>query len=262
MKVAILAGGVGSRLPTPESIVPKPMIEIGGRPLIWHIMRHYWEFGYGEFVVASGYLGHMISRYFAEYEAVHRDVRIHVGSGVVRPHGDDPTAGWTVDVIDTGQWTETGGRVRRLAPHLGDERFMLTFGDAVGDVDLEALLSLHEVHQRLATVTVVHPPPRFGELNLDGDQVLEFSEKPIEAGWIVGGFMVMEPEALRYFQDDTDVLYEEPLARLAEDDQLVAYRHTGFWSGVDTLRDKRNLETLTAHGTPPWQVSKRQEVPG
>ena len=254
MKVAILAGGVGNRLAGDTEVGPKPMVEIGGHPLLWHIMSHYSHYGFNEFVIAVGYQGDHIKRYFADYRSFQNDVRIHVGSGEVEILTNGPAVDWVVDVVETGRWTESGGRVRRLAPHLGDETFMLTFGDGVADVDLGALLSLHRSHERLATVTAVHPPPRFGELRLDGDEVVEFSEKPMESGWINGGYMVMEPGVFEYIEGDDVPIAPEPMARLAKDGELVAYRHDGFWQGMDTMRDKVLLERLWRDGSPPWRI--------
>ena len=256
VKVVILAGGAGNRLADQSEAGPKPMVEIGGHPILWHIMRHYVHYGFNEFVVAVGYKGDLIKRYLMDYYTSQRDVRINVGSGAVDFLTDDVPMDWVVDVINTGLGTETGGRVLRLAPFLGDETFMLTFGDGVSDVDLNALLACHRANGRLATVTAVHPPPRFGELHLDRDEVVEFSEKPMESGWVNGGYMVMEPGVFEYIDGDETPLSPEPMRRLAKDGQLSAYSHKGFWQGVDTLRDKALLEQLWASGSPPWRVWK------
>ena len=254
MKVAILAGGVGSRLGEETDVGPKPMIEIGGRPILWHIMHHYASYGFNEFVVAVGYKGERIKRYLADYFTAQQDVRIHVKTGQVLVYSRDLAEDWIVDVVDTGRWTESGGRVRRLAPFVGDETFMLTFGDAVSDLDLQAVLSLHRSEGRLATLTAVHPTPRFGELRLDGDEVVEFSEKPMESGWILGGYLVMEPGALDYISGDDEPLTPEPMQRLVKDRQLTVYRHNGFWQGIDAMRDKVLLEQLWNEGSPPWRT--------
>jgi glucose-1-phosphate cytidylyltransferase len=230
------------------------MIEIGGRPLLWHIMRHYSHFGLNEFVIAVGYKGERIKRYLADYQTDSHDVRIQVATGSVSVYERDPAENWMVDVVDTGQGTETGGRVRRLARYLDDQTFMLTFGDAVTDLDLAALLALHRTEGRMATVTAVHPAPRFGELRLDGDLVVEFSEKPMESGWILGGYMVMEPGVFEYINGDDEPLSPEPMQRLVKDGELAVYRHTGFWQGVDAMRDKVLLEQLWNAGSPPWRL--------
>ena len=252
MKVAILAGGVGNRLGGETEIGPKPMVEVGGHPLLWHIMSHYAAFGHKDFVIAVGYRGDRIKRYFADFILTEHDVRIHVDTGETSVHGNPVNMDWVVDVIDTGRWTESGGRVKRLTPLLGSETFMLTFGDAVSDVDISALLELHRSQGKLATITVVHPPPRFGELRLDGDQVSEFSEKPMDAGWINGGFMVLEPGILDYIEGDDVPLAPEPMLQLAKDGELAAYRHEGFWQAMDSMRDKVLLEELWNSSSPPW----------
>jgi glucose-1-phosphate cytidylyltransferase len=239
MKVAVLAGGVGTRL-VGEEVKPKPMIEIGGRPILWHIMMHYAHYGFQEFVIALGYKGEMIKRYMLDYCSLNSNLTVNLESGAVQIH-DGPKPDWTVELVDTGIPTLTGGRIKRLAPYLGDQTFMLTWGDSVSDVDLDDLLAFHRSRGKLATMTVVHPAARFGHLDLEGDQVMEFSEKPqTRAGWInVDG-------------DDTQ-WEREPLERLAKDGQLMAYRHTSFWQCMDTLRDKRLLEDLWQSGNAPWK---------
>lgn len=253
MKVGIVAGGVGSRLADETTVRAKPMIEIGERPLLWHILRHYRHFGFNEFVVAVGYKGEQIKHYLADYLVAESDIRIDVGRGEVTVHPSPSAEDWIVDVIDTGRSTESGGRVKRMAPWLGDGTFMLTFGDVVSDVDIDAVLAAHRAGGKLATVTAVHPPARFGELHLDGDEVIEFSEKPIGQGWIIGGYMVMEPDVFGYIEGDVP-LSPEPIERLAKDGQLTVYRHEGFWHGVDTLGDRKKLEKLWDDGTPPWRL--------
>lgn len=257
MKVVILAGGVGNRLAGDTEIGPKPMIEIGGHPLLWHILQHYSHFGFREFVIAVGYQGDKIKNYFATYRMVENDVRFDFATGTTEVI-DSASAklNWAVEVIDTGRWTETAGRVLRLAPHLGDSTFMLTFGDAVANVDLNALLDHHRTLGRIATLTAVHPSPRFGELVLDGDRVKEFSEKPMQSDWTNGGYMVLEPGVFDYIEGDSEPLSPGPLERLAEDGQLAAYEHSGFWHGVDTLRDKSSLERLWNSGRPSWRIWK------
>jgi len=254
MKVVILAGGAGNRLGGDTRVVPKPMVEIGSHPLLWHIMSHYSAFGYADFVIAVGHMGQEIKRYFADFNLAEHDVRIDVRSGQVSVHGEPPDNDWVVDVVDTGRWTETGGRVKRLVSFLEEDTFMLTFGDAVCDVDLARLLAFHRSHGKLATITAVHPPPRFGELRLAGDQVVEFSEKPMDAGWINGGFMVLEPGVLDYIDGDDVPLAPEPMQRLAKDGELVAYRHEGFWQSMDSMRDKVLLEDRWHGPSPPWRT--------
>ena len=249
-----MAGGVGNRLGGDTAEGPKPLVQIGGHPILWHIMSHYSAFGFVEFVIAVGYQGELIKRYFADFTLAEHDVRINLKTGDVETHGDSRREDWVVDVIDTGRWTESGGRVRRLAPFLEADTFMLTFGDAVSDVDLSQLLDFHRSHGRLATVTAVHPPPRFGELRLDGEQVVEFSEKPMDAGWINGGFMVLEPGVLEYIDGDHVPLAPEPMQRLAKDGELIAYRHEGFWQSMDSMRDKVLLDELWESPSPPWRV--------
>lgn len=238
MKVAILAGGVGSRLVEETARRPKPMVEIGGRPILWHIMMHYSFHGFREFVIALGYRGEVIRRYMA-------GPRIEA----------DAAGGWEVDLVDTGQETMTGGRIKRLAGHLGDGTFMLTWGDGVSTVDLGALLAFHRRHGRLATVTAVRPPPRFGRLDLDGETVRAFEEKPAGGeGWINGAFFVLEPGVLDYIEGDATQFEQAPLESLARDGQLMAYRHEGFWQCMDTVHDRMRLERLWQGGAAPWRV--------
>lgn len=253
MKVGILAGGVGTRLSEETTVKPKPMVEIGNRPILWHIMRYYYQYGYDEFVVALGYKGEYIKRWFFEEAHLASDLRIRSAEGVVESKGAAPED-WTVDLIETGQQTNTGGRIKRLVPHLGPGTFMLTWGDGVANVDLDALLKFHRSHGKLATLTAVRPPARYGHLDIDGDQVVEFSEKPQAAeGWINGAFFVLEPEIAEYIDGDDTLFEREPLERLAAEGQLMAYRHDDFWSCMDTLRDKVMLERLWQSDKPPWR---------
>jgi glucose-1-phosphate cytidylyltransferase len=254
MKVVILAGGVGNRLGGETEAGPKPMVEIGGHPLLWHIMSHYAFYGYVDFIIAVGHKGGQIKKYFADFNLAEHDVRIELATGEIQVHGVQNRKDWTVDVVDTGRWTQTGGRVRRLANYVGDETFMLTFGDAVADIDLDRLLELHRSEGRLATITAVHPPPRFGELMLDDDRVREFSEKPMDAGWINGGYMVLEPGVLDYIDSDRTPLAPEPMQKLVKDSELVAYRHEGFWQSMDSMRDKVLLEDLWDSPACPWRI--------
>ena len=254
MKVAILAGGVGTRLAEETEVKPKPMVEIGGRPILWHIMQHYAHFGFDHFVIALGYKGEVIKKYMADYCSLHSNLTVKIRTGEITTNGGDKPD-WTVELIDTGIPTLTGGRIKRLAPYLGDETFMLTWGDGVSDVNLLDLLAFHRSHGKLATLTAVRPPARFGHLDLDGDRVLEFSEKPqTKEGWINGAYFVLEPEVFEYIEGDDTQWEREPLERLARDGQLMAYRHSSFWQCMDTLRDKRLLEELWQTGQAPWKI--------
>jgi glucose-1-phosphate cytidylyltransferase len=254
MKVAILAGGFGTRLAEETEIKPKPMVEIGGKPILWHIMRHYAHYGHKEFVIALGYKGEIIKRYIVDYCSLYSNLTVNLKNGEVKVH-DGPTPDWVVELVDTGMPTQTGGRIKRLGPHLGNQTFMLTWGDGVSDVDLDALLAFHRSHGKLATVTAVRPPARYGYMQFDGDQVAEFTEKPqIGEGWINGAFFVLEPGVLDYIDGDDTVWEREPMERLARDGQLMAYRHRSFWQCMDTLREKHILESLWQSGQAPWKV--------
>ncbi len=254
MKTILLAGGLGTRLSEETAVKPKPMVEIGGTPLVVHIMSLYAAHGYADFVIACGYRGDYIKEYFSNYQIKHSDWCINLETGTRKPlHTAAPN--WNVSVIDTGLHTMTGGRIRRLQSFIGAETFMATYGDGVADIDIAALVAFHRTHGRLATLTAVRPPARFGCVELDGDCVRSFSEKPqVSEGWINGGFFVFEPEVFAYIADDSTVLEREPLEKLAADGQLVAYRHYQFWQPVDTLRDRQVLEKLWASGTAPWKV--------
>jgi glucose-1-phosphate cytidylyltransferase len=255
MKVAILAGGHGTRLAEETQVRPKPMVEIGGRPILWHIMMHYSRYNLNEFVVALGYKGEYIKRYFADYCSLNGDLTVRVGQGrgpSVQSH-DRPHPPWTIDLIDTGADTLTGGRVKRLGSRLGDGTFMLTWGDGVSNVDLDELLAFHRSHGKLATVTAVRPPARYGHMVFNGAQVTRFTEKPqVAEGWINGAFFVLEPEVLEYIPGDMTMFEHEPLEKLARDGQLMAYHHHDFWACMDTLRDKMKLEEMWAAGNRPW----------
>ncbi|MCI0426306.1 MAG: glucose-1-phosphate cytidylyltransferase [Actinobacteria bacterium] len=253
MKVAILAGGQGTRLAEETEVRPKPMVEIGGHPILWHIMKHYRHYGHGEFLIALGYKGEYIKKFFADYHLTSRNMRIRLHSGEIDVYGDGPVEDWTIDLIDTGRATETGGRIKRLIEHL-DDTFFLTWGDSVSDVDLDALLAFHRSHGRLVTVTAVHPPPRYGQLVVEGDTVVEFSEKPLEKGWINGGFFVVEPDVADYIAGDETQWERQPMETLAAKGELMAYRHEGFWHPMDTLREKVILQRLWDSGSPPWRI--------
>lgn len=253
MKVVILAGGFGTRLAEVTDVIPKPMVEIGGRPMLWHIIRGYAAHGFNEFIIALGYKGEVIKQYFLDYHHRSTDISVHLGEGTVDSH-QESREDWVVRLIDTGQQTGTGGRVKRISPWTGDETFMMTYGDGLSDVDIGKLVEFHRRHGKLATVTAVRPPARFGELKFDGDMVTSFVEKPqVGEGWINGGFFVLEPGAFEYIDGDKTMFEQEPLARLAQDHQLVAYRHQGFWQSADTLRDVRLLRRLWDEGNAPWK---------
>ncbi len=257
MQTVILAGGVGSRLAEETEIRPKPMVEIGHRPILWHIMKIYAQYGFKDFVLALGYKGEQIKRYMADYAALSANLTVDLGAGTVEAHSadGDGTEDWRVRLIDTGRHTETGGRMLRVAAHLEGDRFMMTFGDGVADVDVSKLVEFHRSHGKLATLTAVRPPARFGHVELDGDQVAMFSEKPqVGEGWINGGFFVLEKKVLDYIDGEETHFQKEPLERLAADDQLMAYRHTSFWQCMDTLRDKILLQQLWDSETAPWKV--------
>jgi glucose-1-phosphate cytidylyltransferase len=256
--VAILAGGLGSRISEETEIKPKPMVEIGGRPILWHIMKHYAHYGFTEFLCALGYKGEVIKRYFLDSYLLNGGLTVDLSTGEVQRHTKESES-WVVHLVDTGLTTLTGGRVKRLGSWLRDETFMLTYGDGVTDIDLRKLLAFHRANGRIATVTAVRPPARFGGLDFDGDLVTEFKEKPqIGEGWINGGFMVFEPAIFRYLTNDDGHLEVDALERLAADGQLAAYRHESFWQCMDTLRDVRVLENLWERGDAPWAVWRGQ----
>ncbi len=254
MKVVILAGGLGTRLAEETEIRPKPMVPIGGRPILWHIMKYYAAFGFREFFVALGYKGEDIKRYFLDYHGLVKSVTVELATGQTSFH-ESEVEDWKVHLIDTGLATNTGGRLKRLQPWLEDGTFMLTYGDGVCNVDLGALLEFHKAHRSTGTLTAVRPPARFGALNIEGDLVKQFLEKPqIGEGWINGGFMCFEPQIFDYLHGDGDSLEADALEHLAADRGLAAYRHGEFWQCMDTLRDVRLLESLWQDGSAPWRV--------
>ncbi len=254
MKVAILAGGAGTRLAEETEVRPKPMVEIGGQPILWHIMKHYSHYGFNDFVVALGHKGNYIKAWARDYSTLASNMTVELGSGQVQLHGSE-RPNWRIDLVDTGEATLTGGRIKRLRPYLGEGTFMLTWGDGVSDVDLKALLAFHREHGKLATVTAVRPPARYGYMEFSGDCVSRFTEKPQTAeGWINGAFFVLEPQVLEYIDGDDTMWEHAPLERLAADGQLMAYKHTSFWQCMDTLRDKHVLQKLWDSGNPPWRT--------
>jgi glucose-1-phosphate cytidylyltransferase len=256
VKAVILAGGHGTRISEESAIRPKPMVEIGDRPIVWHVMKTYAAHGITEFVLAAGYKAYVLKEYFANYFLHMSDVTIDLSTNSLTTHvaGAEP---WKVTIVDTGDGTMTGGRVRRVREYLGDETFCLTYGDCVADIDVSALVQLHRSDGGLATLTAVQPPGRFGVLSLQEGQsrIESFMEKPAgEGGWVNGGFFVVEPEVVDYVDGDATVWEREPLERLAREGKLSAYRHEGFWHPMDTLRDKVVLEELWASGRAPWKV--------
>ncbi len=254
MNVVILAGGKGTRLAEETLARPKPMVEIGGRPMLWHIMSGYAAHGHKDFLVACGYKGEMIKEYFHNFVVHNSDYVIDLKDGTVDFVTPNPID-WRIGLIDTGLETMTGGRLQRLEPHLRGQTFMATYGDGVGNVDVTALLAFHRRHGRIATVTAVRPPSRFGGLVVEGDRVREFSEKPQTGeGWINGGFFVFEPSIFDYLHGDDCILEREPMERLAADGHLMAFRHEGFWQPMDTLREKYLLESLWNSGSAPWKI--------
>jgi glucose-1-phosphate cytidylyltransferase len=255
MKVVILAGGLGTRLAEETVTRPKPMVEIGEKPILWHIMKTYGHYGFNEFIIALGYKGYMVKEYFANYAMHNSDLTFDMCTGATEVHSST-TEPWKVTLVDTGADTMTGGRLRRVAPYLGGETFMMTYGDGVADVRIDQLIEFHRAHGKAATVTAVQPIGRFGVMRLDENATVRaFEEKPQgEGGWINGGFFALEPSVLDRIEDD-DVMFEHaPLEGLTADGQLVACRHEGFWQPMDTLRDKRHLDDLWAGGNAPWKV--------
>jgi glucose-1-phosphate cytidylyltransferase len=254
MRVVILAGGAGSRLQEQTSVRPKPMVEIGNRPMLWHIMKIYATYGYREFVLALGYKAEMVQDYFLNFHRLGRNVSVELADGSATFH-DEACDDWLVHMVNTGIDTQTGGRLRRLRDLLAGEPFMMTYGDGVANVDIGKLVAFHRAHGKQATVTAVRPPARFGGLRLEGDKVAEFEEKPqIGEGWINGGFFVLSPTVLDLIPDDHTLWERGPLERLASTDELMAYKHPGFWQPMDTLRDVGYLESLWNGGEAPWKV--------
>jgi glucose-1-phosphate cytidylyltransferase len=254
MKVAILAGTPGSCLAEDTELKPKTMVEIGGKPILWHILMHYAYYGHEEFVIALGPRGEVIKKYMLDYCSLNRDLSVSLKTGKVWMKGG-AVPDWTVELVDTGMKTETGGRIRRLAPYLGNETFMLALGDGIADIDLHDLLAFHRSHGKLATLTAVRPTARFGHLELEEDRIVEVSSTPQgKEGWINGAFFVLEPEVLEFIDGDDTHFEREPLERLAAAGQLMAYRHGAFWQCMDTLHEKRYLDRLWESGKAPWKT--------
>ncbi len=252
MKVVILAGGLGTRLSEETQARPKPMVEVGGKPILWHLLHLYSAAGFNEFIIALGYRQEVIKEYFHLFYSLNNDLTVDLGTGetIVERRS---TESWRVHLVDTGLDTKTGGRIKRLQKIIGDEAFMCTYGDGLASIDIAELLRFHQRHGREATLTAVRPPARFGGLDLEGDVVAKFEEKPqLSEGWINGGFFVFEPSIFARIEGDATMLEHAPLSGLASQGQLKAYRHPGFWQPMDTLRDKRLLEELWSSGSPPW----------
>jgi glucose-1-phosphate cytidylyltransferase len=253
MKVVLLAGGLGSRIGEETSVRPKPMVEIGHRPILWHIMEHYSHFGHREFIICLGYKGEYVKRYFADSLALGADVTIDFATKSVEVL-DSARDDWRVTLVDTGQWTQTAGRLSRVQELVGDEPFLMTYGDGVSDVDLDQLVAFHHRMGRIATITAVRPPARFGKLTIEDGHVTHFDEKPqMSEGWINGGFFVLEPGVFDFIPGDVDFA-REPLESLADAGQLSGFCHEGFWQCMDTPRDKDLLNSLWDSGQPPWQM--------
>lgn len=253
-KVIILCGGLGTRLSEETQVRPKPMVEIGGRPIVWHIMKIYEKYGFNNFVLALGYKGELIKDYFLNYHARQSDLTVNLKDGLVN-YSNPSAEDWRVTLVDTGAATQTGGRLLRLKSLINaSETFMLTYGDGVSNIDIKKLMDFHKSHGRLATVSAVRPPARFGDLRIEDNEVIRFEEKPqLGEGWINGGFFVFEPGVFDFLVDDATVLEKSPLERLAQQGQLMAYQHDGYWQSMDTLRDKHALEELWVSGNPPWR---------
>jgi len=257
MKVVILAGGFGTRISEESHLKPKPMIEIGEKPILWHIMKHYSQYGYNEFVICLGYKQYVVKEFFADYFLHTSDVTFDLANNSMKVHNNYAEP-WKVTLIDTGLHTMTGGRVKRIREYVGDEPFMLTYGDGVSDIDLRALEEFHRAHGKIATISAVNVGQRFGVLDMDGKgQINSFREKNDNDGGVInGGFMIMNPEVFDYIEGDKTVLEREPLENLAKNGELMAYHHTGFWKCMDTQRDKMQLEEMWASGNAPWRTWK------
>lgn len=254
MKAVILAGGLGTRISEETSTRPKPMVEIGGKPILWHIMKIYSAHGINDFIICLGYKGYVIKEYFANYFLHMSDVTFDMANNKMDIHQNNAEP-WRVTLVDTGEETMTGGRIRRIAPYLDGEDFCCTYGDGVGDIDITKVIAFHKAQGRLATLTATQPPGRFGAINLVGPLAMGFQEKPQgDGGWINGGFFVLSPKVIDYINGDSTIWEREPMEKLAQEGQMAAYLHHGFWQPMDTLRDKSHLEELWSKGSAPWKV--------
>ena len=254
MKVILLAGGFGTRLSEYTESLPKPMVTIGGKPILWHIMKYYAHYGHNQFYVALGYKAEIIKEFFLHYRTMNADFTVNLKNGEVIPHQQDEVD-WKVTLVDTGLRSMTGGRVKRMKPYISNETCLMTYGDGVSDVDLDQLIAFHQNHGKMVTVTAVHPGARFGELEMSQEQVTSFQEKPQTGqGWINGGYFVLEPEFFDLIEEDQTILEREPLERAAQIGELMAFRHNGFWQCMDTKRDLDNLEEFWQSGKVPWQL--------
>ena len=254
MKVVILAGGFGTRLAEETHSIPKPMVEIGGKPILWHIMKIYSTYGFNDFVICLGYKGYVIKEYFANYFLHNSDVTIDIKNNSMEIH-NNYSEPWKVTLVDTGLDTMTGGRIKKVAKYLDDETFMLTYGDGVGDMNIKELVEFHKNHGKLATVTATQPEGRFGALKLENNKVANFAEKMDNRNsWINGGFFVLEPEVINYIKDDNTIWEREPLEKLSKEGELMAYFHNGFWKPMDKLKDKMDLEKMWSSGNAPWEI--------
>jgi glucose-1-phosphate cytidylyltransferase len=252
MKVVILSGGFGTRLSEYTEDIPKPMVTIGGRPILWHIMKTYAHFGFNNFHLALGYKAEKVKEYFLHYRSLNADFTVDLGNGNITSHQMDEVD-WKVTLVQTGLKSMTGGRVKRMQPFIGKETFLLTYGDGLIDIDINALVDFHRSHGKMVTVSAVHPGARFGELNMTGNQVVSFKEKPqVDQGWINGGYFVIEPEFFDLIEKDSTILEREPLEKAVEMGELMAYHHNGFWQCMDTKRDRDSLEEMWQSGNPPW----------
>lgn len=258
MKVIILAGGFGTRLSEKTAQIPKSMVEIGTKPILWHIMQHYSVYDFCEFVIALGFLGEVIKEYFLNFFSLNHDLTIDLSENKTTIH-NGVVPPWKIRLIDTGVHTQTGGRIKKLKNWIENETFMMTYGDGLSDVNLEELLKFHKSHGKLATVTAVHPPPRFGGMTIEDNVVKKFSEKP-QKDWVNGGFFVLEPEVLNFIDGDETMWERSPLEKLAEKNELMAFKHAGFWHPMDTLRDHRTLETLWNSNQAHWLRRKNESI--
>ena len=255
MKIIILAGGFGTRLSEYTESIPKPMVAIGGKPILWHIMQRYAHYGHNDFYIALGYKAETIKEYFLTFSAINSDFSVDLSTGGIDVHNVDSGLDWKVTLVDTGQDTMTGGRVKRMQPYIGEEPFMLTYGDGVSDIDINTLIDFHQEHGKIVTITAVHPVARFGELEMDGNCVKSFQEKPqVTRGWINGGFFVCQPEFFDLIKNDSTILERDPLENVAQQNELMAYKHQGFWQCMDAKRDKDLLEELWQQNKAPWRV--------